>query len=101
MLKTQLPPTTHQGQYRVQDQHNPQFPPQLIGLVTYREIPEIVVPSPCLIVTDDLDTLLWNSDEKISLVENGVDLCNGRCVIAVKVEFETIPVEIEDSEVEI
>ena len=65
------------------------------------ENPEIVVPSPCLIVTDDLDTLSWNADEKISLVENGIDLCNGKCVIAIKVEFETILVEIEDSEVEI
>jgi hypothetical protein len=48
-----------------------------------------------------LDTLSWNADEKISLFENGIDLCNDKCVIAVKVEFETIPVEIEDSEVEI
>lgn len=63
--------------------------------------PEIVVPSPCLIVTDDLDTLSWNADEKISLVENGIDLCNAKCSIAVEVEFETITVEVEDSEVEI
>ena len=63
--------------------------------------PEIVVPSPCIIVTEDSDSLSWNAEEKIILVENGIDLCNGECVIAVEVDFETIPVEIEDSEVEI
>ena len=60
-----------------------------------------MVPSPCIIVTEDSDSLSWNAEEKISLVENGIDLCNGECVIAVEVDFETIPVEIEDSEVEI
>ena len=37
--KTQLPPTTHQDQSRAQGQHSPQFPPQLIGLLKYREMP--------------------------------------------------------------
>ena len=60
-----------------------------------------MVPSPCLIVTDDLDTLSWNADEKISLFENGIDLCNDECLIEVEVQFETITVEIDDSEVEI
>jgi len=63
--------------------------------------PDVVVPSPCIIVTEDSDLLSWNADETISLVENGINLCNSECKIVVNVEFETIPVEIGDSEVNI
>ena len=63
--------------------------------------PDIVVPSPCLIVTEDLDLLSWNADETISLVENGIDLCKNECKIAVRISFETISVDVEQSEVTI
>jgi len=63
--------------------------------------PELVVPSPCLIVTDDLDTSSWNAKETITLIENGVDLCNNECEFKVRITFETIAVEIDESEVTI
>lgn len=63
--------------------------------------PDIVVPSPCLIVTDDLDTSSWNAEETITLIENGVDLCNNECEFKVIIAFETIAVEIDESEVTI
>ena len=65
------------------------------------ENPEIVVPSPCIIFTDDSDSLSWNANEKITLFENGIDLCNDECLMEVEVRFETITVEIDGSEVEI
>ena len=61
--------------------------------------PDLVVPSPCLIVTDDLDTSSWNAEETITLIENGVDLCNNECEFKVMIAFETIAVEIDEPEV--
>ena len=61
--------------------------------------PDLVFPSPCLIVTDDLDTSSWNAEETITLIENGVDLCNNECEFKVMIAFETIAVEIDEPEV--
>ena len=63
--------------------------------------PEIVVPSPCKIITEDQDMKYWDADESIMLIENGIDLCDKSCAIEIEVKFETISVEIEPSEIKI
>ena len=60
--------------------------------------PNLVIPSPCKILTDDSESDYWNSGERIVLVENGVNLCDGVCTISLNVKFETIDVELKESE---
>ena len=63
--------------------------------------PDLVVPSPCKIVTDDQDADFWNANETIRLLENGENLCDGVCLIELEIKYETINVEIELSKFEI
>lgn len=60
--------------------------------------PDLVVPSPCKIVSDDMDKDHWNSNETIQLFENQINLCNGPCSIEILVYYETIEVEINERE---
>jgi len=63
--------------------------------------PDLVVPSPCKIITDDFDTDFWNANETIHLIENGGNICDGVCEIELAIKYETINVEIELSKFEI
>jgi len=65
------------------------------------ENPELVIPSPCLILTEDLDIDYWNGNETIILIENGIDLCNQSCIVNVNIAYETVAVEISKSEIQI
>ena len=65
------------------------------------ENPDLVVPSPCRITTDDMDSDNWNADETISLHENGVNFCDGICEVKLEILYETVPVEIDTAEFEI
>ena len=65
------------------------------------ENPDLVVPSPCKIVTDDQDTVFWNANETIHLIENGENLCDDVCIIELELKYETIDVETELSTFEI
>lgn len=60
--------------------------------------PDLVVPSPCKIVSDDMDNDHWNANETIQLFENQINLCNGPCSIKILVYYETIDVEINERE---
>ena len=60
--------------------------------------PNLVVPSPCKIVSDDLDNDHWNSNETIWLFENQINLCDGTCSIKILVYYETVEVEINERE---
>lgn len=60
--------------------------------------PDLVVPSPCKIVSDDMDKNYWNSNESIQLFENQINLCDGPCSIKIVVYYETIDVEINERE---
>lgn len=61
--------------------------------------PDLVSPSPCKIVSDDIDKGHWNSNETIQLFENQINLCDGTCSIEIVVYYETIEVEINEREV--
>ena len=63
--------------------------------------PDLVVPSPCKIVSDDQDADFWNANETIHLIENGENLCDGVCVIELEIRYETIDVETDFSTFEI
>ncbi len=63
--------------------------------------PDLVVPSPCKIVTDDQDTDFWNANETIHLVENGENLCDGSCIIELEIKYETVDVETDLSKFEV
>ena len=63
--------------------------------------PDLVIPSPCKIVTDDLDEDFWNANETIHLIENGENLCDGVCIIELEIKYETVNVEIDLSNFEI
>ena len=65
------------------------------------ENPDLVVPSPCMIFTDNLDQDYWNANETIVLAENGIDLCSQTCTIKVKIQYETIKVNVSKSEINI
>ena len=65
------------------------------------ENPNIVVSSPCKILTDDLDEDSWNANESIILVENGVDICQANCSLKLVIKYETVSVKINSAEFEI
>ena len=82
------------------------YPTMLISSIGESEFPalnnpDLVIPSPCKITTDDLDLDYWNANETISLHENGVNFCDGICEIKLEILYETISVEIDTSEFEI
>lgn len=60
--------------------------------------PDLVVPSPCKIVSDEIDKDYWNSNETIQLLENQINLCDGTCSIKIEIYYETIEVEIDERE---
>ena len=62
---------------------------------------ELVIPSPCKIVTDDQDADFWNANETIHLIENGENLCDGVCIIELEIKYETVDVETDLSKFEI
>lgn len=53
---------------------------------------EIIAESPCLISTEYSNTTHWNFTETISLLENGINLCNLDCDIILKIRFEGLEV---------
>ena len=63
--------------------------------------PDLVVPSPCKIVSEDVDKDYWNSNETIQLQENQINLCDGQCLIKVKAYYETVEVEVDGAEFQI
>ena len=82
------------------------YPTMLISSIGESEFPaldnpDLVIPSPCKITTDDLDLDNWNANETISLYENGVNFCDGICEIELEIIYETVLVEIETPEFEI
>lgn len=65
------------------------------------EDPELVVPSPCKIISDSEDKDYWNSNETINLIENQINLCDGTCNISISVKYETIDVEITGHKIQL
>ena len=80
------------------------FPTMLISALNKTEYPalndpNLVIPSPCLIESND-DTLShWNSTETVTLSENGIDICPGECTFEVNILFETAKVKIENIDI--
>ena len=58
---------------------------------------EIVAESPCLISTEFSNTTQWNYTETISLMENGINLCDLDCDIILEVRFEGLEVKTRES----
>lgn len=63
--------------------------------------PNLVVPSPCKIVSFDEDKNYWNSNETIMLQENQINLCDGPCSIKLTAYYETVEVEVDGAEFQI
>ena len=79
------------------------FPAMQIAALNGSDFPalsnsDLVVPSPCIIYTEDLDLDYWNANETIVLAENGINLCSQSCEINVKIKFETTPVDVSRTE---
>ena len=79
------------------------FPAMQIAALNGSDFPalnnsDLVVPSPCIILTEDLDIGYWNANETIILAENGINLCSQSCEINVKIKFETTPVDVSRTE---
>ena len=55
--------------------------------------PNRVTPSSCLILTDDDDTVSWNGNETLTLLENGVPLAGPGDIVEVLISYEGQPVE--------
>ncbi len=53
---------------------------------------EIIAESPCVISTEYSNTTHWNFTETISLLENGINICNLDCDIILKIRFEGLEV---------
>ena len=82
------------------------YPTMLIASLGESEFPalnnpDLVIPSPCKITTDNLDLDYWNANETISLRENGVNFCDGICEIELEIIYETVLVEVGTPEFEI
>ena len=58
---------------------------------------EIVAESPCLISTEFSNSTHWNYTETISLLENGINLCDLDCDIILEVRFEGLEVKTRES----
>lgn len=79
------------------------FPAMQIAALNGSDFPalnnsDLVVPSPCIILTEDSDIDYWNANETIILAENGINLCSQSCDINVKIKFETTPVDVSRTE---
>jgi hypothetical protein len=79
------------------------FPAMQIAALNGSDFPalsnsDLVVPSPCIIYTEDSDFDYWNANETIILAENGINLCSQSCEINVKIKFETTPVDVSRTE---
>ena len=79
------------------------FPAMQIAALNGSDFPalsnsDLVVPSPCIILTEDSDIDYWNANETIILAENGINLCGQSCEIDVKIKFETTPVDVSRTE---
>ena len=80
------------------------FPTMLISALNKTEYPalndpNLVIPSPCLIESNDDTFSHWNSTEIVTLSENGIDICPGECTFEVKILFETAKVKIENIDI--
>ncbi len=80
------------------------FPTMLISALNKTEYPalndpNLVIPSPCLIESNDDTFSHWNSTETVTLSENGIDICSGECTFEVNILFETAKVEIENIDI--
>ena len=53
---------------------------------------EIIAESPCVISTEYSNTTHWNFTETITLMENGINLCNLDCNIMLEIRFEGLEV---------
>ncbi|MEK9738585.1 MAG: hypothetical protein VW438_02525 [Euryarchaeota archaeon] len=53
---------------------------------------EIIAESPCVISTEYSNTTHWNFTETITLMENGINLCNLDCNIILEIRFEGLEV---------
>lgn len=60
--------------------------------------PELVSPSPCLIMSEDIDRVNWDTDETITLRENGLNICEVDCNFSLVATFEGVTVRIVQSE---
>ncbi len=58
---------------------------------------EIVAESPCLISTEFSNATHWNYTETISLLENGINLCDLDCEMILEVRFEGLEVKTRDN----
>ena len=58
----------------------------------------LVQPSPCLIQTTGNAAGVWAANASITLVENGVQICDGPCDLKLEASFETFPIQIEGAE---
>ncbi len=79
------------------------FPTMLVSALNKTEYPalndpNLVIPSPCLIESNDNTLSHWNSTETVTLIENGIDICSGECTIEVNIFFETAKVKIANIE---
>ncbi|MEJ6562308.1 MAG: HmuY family protein [Euryarchaeota archaeon] len=55
----------------------------------------LVEPSPCLIIVSDGNTSVWSSNTTITLIENGVQICNGPCSFEVQASYETASIKVK------
>ncbi|MEL0335538.1 MAG: hypothetical protein VXA63_00475 [Euryarchaeota archaeon] len=58
---------------------------------------EIVAESPCLISTEFSNSTHWNYTETISLLENGINLCDLDCEMILEVRFEGLEVKTRNN----
>jgi hypothetical protein len=59
---------------------------------------DLVQPSPCLIQMNDAGSGTWLSNASITLVENGVQICDGPCDLTVEASYETFRIQVEGIE---
>ena len=86
--------------YYNEDDEN-RFLTMLISALNKTEYPALndsalVIPSPCLIESDDDTFSHWNATETITLLENGIDICSSVCSFEVIMLFETSEVKIDN-----
>ncbi|HJM55048.1 MAG TPA: hypothetical protein QGI72_02260 [Poseidonia sp.] len=95
-----------QGQrYKVQfltyynDDDESRYPTMLISSTTPESFPALKDPmlvsqSPCLISTTEDDQMFWNGTEEITLLENGVNICDVSCDFTLVATYEGVKIRI-------
>lgn len=82
------------------DEDEGRHPKMLIGALDQTLFPALldetlVAPSPCIILSEDPQSLVWNASERIELAEQNTNICSKVCDMELFIFYQTMRVETQ------